>query len=123
MLRPSHRGLGPANALCHVRTVIGPGSRGAQSKESPAGIDPQFGRIAQSKRGGDFDYRDKLVRFAHWNIGMLDLWNDGFKANRTQGAFSCIYFFCFDGVLYGAKAENGCSLGITKMLKQYFFVE
>ena len=27
----------------------------------------------------------KLVHFAHnWNNGMLELWNDGFKKNKTQ---------------------------------------
>ena len=48
----------------------------------------------------------KLVRFAHnWNNGILELWNDGLKANRTQSDdYSLI--FLFDDVFDGGKKQK-----------------
>ena len=37
------------------------------------------------KETGNRNEGFNLVRFAHnWNNGMLELWNDGFKKNKTQ---------------------------------------
>jgi hypothetical protein len=37
--------------------------------------------------------RPKLVRFAHnWKNGMVELWNDGFKADEIQSTYSALNF-------------------------------
>ena len=56
------------------------------------------------------DQRRNLVRFAHppeaENNGIMELWNDGFKENKTQGAYDCIDFLVLMEYFMGQKEEN-----------------
>jgi hypothetical protein len=53
---------------------------------------------------------------------MLELWNDGFKKNKTQSANYCIAFVVLMEY-FRAKTENNCLVLIIQNVDPTFFVE
>jgi len=45
---------------------------------------------------------------------MLELWNDGFKENKTQSAYYSIDFLVLMAYFMGQEAENRCRMSIIK---------